>query len=282
MRFLTTLTVVWLSLTYHTVPGRNSYQNIHGDRLEVDVTGRITVLDESGSRVSLYDASGSLLRSIGGQGWNNNQFDSPRGLWARNGVDIFVADYGNHRIQRFDRSLNFVSSFSTHESSDPAQRFGYPLDVALSRLGDLFICDSENSRVLKVNRLTQVELTFGGFDAGKGRLTYPSRIALGPADRVYVLDKSRIAVFDNFGNYLHDLSIGAMKHPVALDADENRIIVASEDSIVCFARGDLNPVSLAFVQRDDHSIHDIALKGNQLLVLTDNGIVITAIPKLDK
>ncbi len=258
--------------------------DIRGDRLAVDVVGRIAVLDESGSTVSLYSPDGALLKLIGGQGWNNDQFDSPRGVWAGNSVDIFVADYGNHRVQRFDRSLNFVSSFSTRESSDPSQRFGYPLDVALSRLGDLFICDGENSRVIKVNRLTQVELSFGGFDAGKGRLTVPSRIALGPSDHIYVVDKTRIAVFDNFGNYLHDLPVGRLHHAVALDADENRIVAVNGNRILLFARDDFNGVAVPVDQplNEVNPVRDIALKGNSLLLLTDNGIVIIDLPKLDK
>jgi DNA-binding beta-propeller fold protein YncE len=257
---------------------------IRGDRCDVDVTDRITVLDTERSLVRLFRSDGTELRSVGGQGWDNDQFDSPRGIWARNSVDVFVADYGNHRIQRFDRSLNFVSSFSTRESSNPDVRFGYPTDVALSRLGDLFICDSENSRILKVSRLSKVDRYFGGFDAGKGRLITPSRIALGPRDHVYVLDGFRIAVFDNFGNYLDDLGTGQLREPIALDGDQDVVVVV--DSVGLWFFG-MNDRSLARIPLDElqigfSSVRDVAVSPGRVFLMTDQGMHVLDSPSLDK
>jgi DNA-binding beta-propeller fold protein YncE len=234
--------------------------------------------------VRLFGSDGTEVRSVGGQGWDNDQFDSPRGIWARNGVDIFIADYGNHRIQRFDRTLNFVSSFSTRERSNPDERFGYPADVALSRLGDLFICDTENSRILKVSRLSKVDRYFGGFDAGKGRLINPSRLALGPRDHIYVLDGSRIAVFDNFGNYLDDLGSGQLQGPVALDGDADIVVVADKGSIWFF---DVNHMSVALIPLDElefefASIRDVVVCRGRVFLMTDLGMHLLDIPSLDK
>ena len=147
---------------------------IEGNRLDVDINGSFYILNSERNLLGTYSARLEAQKEVGGAGWNDDQFDKPSGLWARNGIDVFVADYGNHRIQRFDRGLNFISSFSARESTDPEERFGYPLDVALSRLGDLFVCDGENARVVKINRFTKVERAFGGFDAGKGRLLRPA------------------------------------------------------------------------------------------------------------
>ena len=138
-------------------------------QLDVDIYGNIYILNTDRNTLKLFAKDRSLKREVGGSGWENDQFDRPSGLWARNGIDVFVADYGNHRIQRFDRHLSYVSTLYARENPDPDERFGYPTDVAVSRLGDLFICDSENSRIVKVNRFTQVERTFGGFSAGNYR-----------------------------------------------------------------------------------------------------------------
>jgi NHL repeat len=257
---------------------------IRGDRCDVDVADRLTVVDTEQGMVRLFRSDGTEVRSVGGQGWDNDQFDSPRGIWARNGVDIFVADYGNHRIQRFDRTLNFVSSFSTRERSNPDERFGYPTDVVLSRLGDLFICDTENSRILKVSRLSKVDRYFGGFDAGKGRLINPSRLALGPRDHVYVLDGSRIAVFDNFGNYLDDLGSGQLDGPVALDGDGDAVVVIDRKSIRFY---DMNGRSLALIPLDElqigfSSVRDVVVSRGRVFLMTDQGIHLLDNPSLDK
>jgi len=216
--------------------------SIAGSQVDIDIYGNIFALDEGRNILTLFSNDYVKLRDVGGPGWENDQFDLPRGLWVRNGIDVFVADYGNHRIQRFDRNLNFVSSLFTRDNTNPEERFGYPTDVALSRLGDLFIADGENLRIVKVNRFSKVEITFGGFDAGKGRLNAPAQLEVGPKDNVYVLDKSRIVVFDSFGNFLHELAEGVFKEPTALFADNDGVVVLDSGVLYCFDKEE-RPIS---------------------------------------
>ena len=120
---------------------------IAGSQVDIDIYGNIFALDEGRNTLTLFSDDYVKLRDVGGPGWEDDQFDLPRGLWARNGIDVFVADYGNHRIQRFDRNLNFVSSLFTRDNTNPEERFGYPTDVALSRLdrpSGYFIAATEN------------------------------------------------------------------------------------------------------------------------------------------
>jgi DNA-binding beta-propeller fold protein YncE len=207
---------------------------VSGTAFDVDLYGNIYVLDGEKNTLCLYDKSGALQRTVGGPGWLDGQFDRPSEVWARNGIDVFVADYGNHRIERFDRSLNFVSSFSTRENDNPDDRFGYPSGVALSRLGELFICDTENGRIVKVDRFSTVERTFGGIGGGKGHLATPTSVAVGPKDAVYVLDGERVAVFDAFGNYVRDLMPGLFRGPMALFADNTVVAVLDSTTILLF------------------------------------------------
>lgn len=207
---------------------------VTGDDFDVDIYGRIVVLDKVQNTLKLFSPEGLLLKEVGGAGWNQGQFDSPRGVWGRNGIDIFVADYGNHRVQRFDRNLNFVSSFSTRESDDTNIRFGYPSDVALSRQGELFICDNENVRIVKVSGFNNVERAFGGFSAGKGRLFEPSKIEAGPGDYIYVTDKSRVLVYDPFGNFLQELGPVKFSDELLLFGDMKGVVVVNKDTVYCF------------------------------------------------
>ncbi len=205
-----------------------------GTRLDVDINGNIILVDSDRNTVRLFSKALTRTAEIGGSGWGDDQFDHPAGIWARNGIDIFVADYGNHRIQRFDRKLAFISSFSTRDRSNPDERFGYPTDVAVSRLGDLFICDSENSRILKVIGLSKIAKTFGGFDAGKGRLHKPNQLEIGPNDNVYVQDGKRVVVFDNFGNFIRVIGEGLFQTNVQIFSDEYGLTVLDNRKLFFF------------------------------------------------
>jgi DNA-binding beta-propeller fold protein YncE len=251
-------------------------QPMHGDRIDVDIYGNLYILDSEKNTLRLYSKEGDLVREIGGSGWQNDQFDHPSGIWARNGIDVFVADYGNHRIQRFDRALSYVSTFSTRDSDNPDERFGYPTSVTISRLGDLFICDSENTRIVKVNRFTQVERVFGGFGAGSGRLQKPLQIEIGPGDFVYVLDGARVLVYDTFGNFIHELTQGVFKKPLSVYADGEGVAVLDENNLYCFDSKErpsvVSPLESLHAGLQSE-IRSIAFGGNTLYLLTASGVV---------
>jgi len=246
-----------------------------GTRLDVDINGNIYVLDANRNLLTLSNGDFTLHKEVGGAGWENDQFDKPQGIWARNGIDVFIADYGNHRVQRFDRGLNYISTFSTRESAIPDERFGYPRDVAVSRLGDLFICDGENARIVKVNRFSKVERSFGGFDAGAGRLLRPSELEVGPKDRVYVLDMARVMVFDNFGNFVHELLPGLFRAPQTLFADNNGIVILDADTLYCF---DGNERPTRIITLESHgvaqgvNIHSFVCSRDEMFLLTSIGL----------
>jgi DNA-binding beta-propeller fold protein YncE len=219
-----------------------------------------------------------MLRQVGGQGWGDHQLDQPHGIWARNGIDVFVADYANHRIQRFDRNLNFVATLFTRDNEDPEKRFGYPTDIALSRLGELFICDGENNRVIKVNEFSKVERSFGGFDAGEGRLNSPQRIEIGPRDNVFVLDRSRIVVFDLFGNFLYTFGEGLFQKPSVIYADQQGLLVIDGNLLYSFdenGRGGRATEIATFVDGafSGEDVLAMAFAGNALYFLTTSGVM---------
>ncbi len=257
---------------------------LYGASLDVDVYGNIFVVGAETNLLTVYSPREKLkFRQIGGQGWGNDEFDNPSGVCARNGIDIFVADYGNHRIQKYDRTLTYAATFYTREDEDPARRFGYPTDIALSRLGDLFICDSENARILKVNRSSQVDRSFGGFDAGRGRLFAPRQVEIGARDFVYVLDKGRIVVFDTFGNYIRELGPGLFSKPSCIFADKDQVLVLDDDLLYHFDADERpsSPVSISELSGGrirGEDITSLVFSGSALYTLTPEGIFLLKLP----
>jgi DNA-binding beta-propeller fold protein YncE len=212
-------------------PGLDSI-SVTASAVDVDISGNVYLLDSERGMLSILGPSGAPIASMGGMGWENTKFDNPRGLWARNGIDVFVADYGNHRVQRFDRRLNYISTLFTRDNDVPEERFGYPTDVGVSRLGDLFVCDGENQRLIRIGRDGTTIRSMGDYTAGKGRLVAPTRVDVGAHDRVYVVDGKRVVVLDLFGNYLHDLPLGAA--PVAFWADDEGVLAADGRRLYAF------------------------------------------------
>ncbi len=262
------------------MPGSGQVVGPGGSGLDVDVTGVIYILNARSATLSLYDQNLQLVATVGGPGWENGRFDQPSAVWARNGLDIFVADYGNHRIQRFDRQLAFVSALSTRDNDDPDQRFGYPTDVVLSRLGDLLVCDGENQRVVRINSLSQVEKIIGGFDAGKGKLERPTRIAEGPKDDLFVLDGSRIVVFDAFGNFLSFLYENMWKAPTALYGDPGQVVVADSGMLFWFGpeRQLLGQLQLSAETDSIGEVRGIARYKGKLFLIGERGLTVQADP----
>jgi hypothetical protein len=258
---------------------------VSGDRFDVDIYGSLYVLETSASMLRVFDARGNLTRELGGQGWSNEQFDQPHGIWARNGLNIFVADYGNHRIQRYDRTISYVATLSTRSADNPEIRFGYPTDVTVSRQGDLYLCDGENVRILKVNQLDRVDRSFGGPGAGQGTLSAPSALEVGPGDYVYVLDGDRVVVFDSFGNYIRELGPGLVTGPRALFGDERSVILVDRTSLLRFDEGGrlTGRSALEDLPVFGRELRDVGLYGGELYILADDGLhIFPAAPYLDK
>lgn len=254
---------------------------IQGMSLDVDVAGNVYVVNPERCTITLLDPALNVRRETGGPGWEAGQFDRPAGIWARNGLDIYVADYGNHRIQRFDRTASFVSLLSTHDSDTPAERFGYPTDVSLSRLGELFICDSENLRIVKVNALNQVEKSFGGFGGGKGRLLAPTKLDIGPKDNLYVLDGNRVVVFDAFGNFLRELYQGIFNDPVSLFADAGVVMILDKEAVYCFDEQERPVGSLRVAdirETGGRPLVSFAATRDRLYLLTGDSLVVVPNP----
>ena len=206
----------------------------HAFRLTISPQGGVYVADIDRNLILLLPDDHTSAASAGGYGWEASTFDRPTGL-ATDGLNLFVSDHGNHRIQRFDRSLNFVSSFSTRDTSVAGMRIGYPLGVALSRGGDLFVLDGENLRVVKFGPAMRFERSFGDIDDHRARLRRPLKILVGSNDHVFVLEPERLLEFDMFGHYLRAIGEGVLSEARSVALTENGFVVLAGDALRWFS-----------------------------------------------
>jgi hypothetical protein len=171
----------------------------------INSAGFIFITDASSSQISKLDTLGKTIKDAGGFGWQESQFDFPSNIFATT-LNIYVADKNNHRIQRFDKDLNFISALYTRENDDKNSRFGYPLGCVISNQGDLFILDSENKRIVKFDLFGNYIQNFGGYDYGKYALNSPVDLAADQNNNIYVVDGKKIVIYDSFGT-----GMGAME-----------------------------------------------------------------------
>ena len=186
-----------LSQNFKFVTGIGNFKS--ATSFYITSAGTIYVTDAGTNEIYKIDTLGNVLKYAGGYGWDDGQFDTPIDVYA-NPLSVFVCDKNNNRIERFDKDLNFVSSLYTRDNSNRNERFGYPLSCALSQQGDLYILDSENKRVVKFDLFGNFTQNFGGYDAGSFSLSKPIQLAVSADNKIFVLDKNRIVVFDQYGN----------------------------------------------------------------------------------
>lgn len=235
--------------------------------------GIIYVTDSNTDEVYKLDTLGKVLKYTGGYGWNSGEFDNPVNIFAT-ALDVYVCDKNNNRIQRFDKDLNYVSQIYTRESDNQEERFGYPLSVATSNQGDLFILDSENRRIIKFDLLGNFISNFGGFDAGAYALSNPLCFAISKQNNIYVIDGKRLVVFDQYGN-------GVAKFNTDLNFKKiniifNNLTVNTNNEIYCSSLTDqfsLSKISLEDTNQNNDIVSSLIF-GNKLYVLTPKEILI--------
>lgn len=193
------------------------------------------VADSENHRVQVFDLASWQLVDI--WGWRDaagkpqpsaepGRFDTPWALAGDPDGNVYVVDYGNGRVQKFNRAGDVVPAFWQNLQAVGLQR---PVDIATAGVGEatvlylvaqdmagvwqVFACDPEGN---PVRDTAGHPVTFGA-----GHLQHPMGVAAS-ADAVYVGDneRRRVLVFklDSFkrdGNFLLAGEVVGYHGPVA-------------------------------------------------------------------
>jgi hypothetical protein len=232
--------------------------------------GFLYVIDAATNEVLKLDSAGKILARAGGYGWSDAALDRPSDISVPNGIDVYLADYGNHRIIRLDRNLSFVSELRLNDA-DGRRLFGYPKSVACSGEGILYIVDGENQRIVSITAANQADRIFGDVRSGEGRLVAPVKVRVGPDRTVYVLDGSRIVCFDAYGNFLRAIPLKPEIRPVSLFlwktsfgvCDPCGPMLAADSGFVTLSRTGMG---------DSCTVRDCAAAGEGYFILTQHSV----------
>jgi sugar lactone lactonase YvrE len=147
-----------------------------------DSEGRIWACDAKQNRLFVFDAGGELLKTFGGKGPGKGQFDTPTALALGPDGLVYVADWGNFRIQSFDFENGYRNSINVPQWR-PKGRSVEPA-ITFDDRGDLYVTDPEHGRIL---RFTEGRLS-GKLQPEEDPLLEPSGLAFAEDGTLYVTD----------------------------------------------------------------------------------------------
>jgi tripartite motif-containing protein 71 len=203
---------------------------------------------EGNARVSLYDATGSLLSQFGSAGSGQGQLNFPSGSAADAQGNLYVADRFNHRVQKFDPegiALAVLGSFGSGDGQLKA-----PRDVAVDSAGNVYVADSGNHRIEKFGPTGDFLSKFGTLGKGDGQLNTPTGVAVDATGHIFVSDSfnNRIQELDANGNFVAKWGTlgnapGELSSPVGLAVDSSGSVWVADSGnhrVVRFSRADAN------------------------------------------
>jgi len=122
-----------------------------------------------------------------------------------NSGDVYVADTGNHRIQRFTVGGNYRTGWGTYGTGDG--QFASPTGVAVDSLGGVYVADTDNHRIQKFTAAGTYLTQWGTYGTGEGQFASPTGVAVDSSANVYVADTGnhRIQKFDTSGMVVMDV-----------------------------------------------------------------------------
>ncbi len=241
----------------------------------------IFVADQNTALVHQFLLDGKKEKTIGGRGWGNYEFDSPADIVASFLHELFIVDRNNRRIQQYDRNLNFSQTLNSETIPLFNEQF-FPRSAAVSRLGNLFILDSDQNRVIKLGARNQIEKIFGMYKDGSGKLINPKDILCSSSDEIVVLDGYRLVYYDVFGNFIKEILLEKKEQWLTVSSSENNVFAVSKNKIICISPNGViqYEITINSLLSDVRpaEFRDCAAMGNQLYILTPNAILLCEIP----
>ncbi len=230
----------------------------------------IFLISSQNNEIIKLNLNGNIEKRIGGFGWNYGQFDLPSAI-VSTALEVYVSDYHNHRIQRFDHNLNFISLL---ERSDQIY-FENPVSVDLSSKGDLYILDSRNKRIVKVNGFNKLERIFGNYESGKIILVNPKKLKVDKNQQVLILDGNKLLIFDQFGSFIKELNFsqGITEEIIDFLPYQNKIYLVTKKNLYCYSR-ELIKFNLLFEFSEEFELRGLRIIHNQFYFLSSEGLLI--------
>ena len=260
----TNVTQTSFTLTWEAVTGTTSYKVykdnvLYADNVNTtskDITGlssgtiysiEITAVNAGGESVKsmalgVTTASSTPSSSYvfdtkwGSYGIGDGQFNEPYFVTVNPSDNVYVAESGNHRLQKFNSTGIFITKWGTWGTGDG--QFRNPSGVAVDSSGNVYVADGNNDRIQKFNSTGTFITKWGSTGTGDGQFSYLPGVAVDTSGSVYVVDcnNNRIQKFNSTGTFItkwgsSGTGDGQFKKPrgVAVDTSGNVYVADNEN-----------------------------------------------------
>lgn len=132
-------------------------------------------------------ASYGFATQWGEGGSGEGQFSYPYGVATDAAGNVYVADSGNHRIQKFDPFGDLLLTWGSF-GADPDQFTG-PYDVAIDPSGNVFVADTDDNEIHKFDSTGTFMTRWGTAGETSGKFDHPRGITTDSLGNVYVADE---------------------------------------------------------------------------------------------
>ncbi|HET9234794.1 MAG TPA: 6-bladed beta-propeller [Candidatus Eisenbacteria bacterium] len=181
--------------THEGLPGSEPGFLWNAGGLAANASNQIFVADNQNQRVQKFSALGTPLASWPAgmpppSGSGDGQLAQPAGVDLDASGNVYVADSGNHRIQKFSSGGIFIAKWGTQGSGNG--QFRFPLDVTVDEDGFIYVADTDNYRVQKLSASGSFVTSWGDSGSGTGQFRQPVAIDVDPVSGdVFVSDLFR-------------------------------------------------------------------------------------------
>lgn len=163
------------------------------------------VADAASRKIVVTNLAGAFVRTVGGAGDGDGQFNLPVAMGLNSKGYLVVADAFSANIQKFDETGHFLAKFGSR--GDSPGSFQLIKSLAIDSSDNIYVVDGRSHNVSIFNEQGDLLLVLGGFyaiaETGKvapGGFSVPIGIDIDSKDRIYVVDQmnARVQVFQYF------------------------------------------------------------------------------------
>jgi len=170
------------------------------------IRARIGLVLAAAVLVSLLAASSAsafgFITAWGTTGSGPSQFSQPGGDAVDAAGNVYVADRGNNRIQKFSPAGALLTQWGQFGTADGD--FESPNGVATDAAGDVYVVEDVGNRVQEFTSSGAFVTKWGTTGSGNSQFNAPRALTVDSAGNVYVLDSNneRVQKFTGSGSYI--------------------------------------------------------------------------------